>query len=404
MPSREARASRTVLVAVALLLAACGEQNKYVAPPPPRVTVALPVQQPVTRYIEATGNTAAVNMTNLVARVQGFLQEIKYRDGDVVTKGTVLFVIEPEPYRIKLEQARAAEAAAVASARLTEAEYQRQTELASRQVASKQALDNAIANRDSAIAKLKQAQDDTRQAAINLDYTEVKAPFDGVVTARLVSIGELVGGTTPTQLATIVQFDPIYVNFSVSEQDVLRARADMARRGITRDDLFKLPVEIGLQTETGYPRRGELNYIAPTINQSTGTLAARAQFKNADRTLLPGYFARVRIPFSDETLALLVPDVAIGSDQGGRYVLVVNEQNIVEQRKVTLGPVVNELRVIESGLKPDDRVVVAGALRAIPGQAVDPQMQAAPQGSASKGDAAPPSNAASPSNAKAQPQ
>src|SRR5215813_10796957 len=171
MPSTEARASRTVLVAVALLLAACEQQNKYVAPPPPRVTVALPVQQPITRYIEATGNTAAVNMTNLVARVQGFLQEIKYRDGDVVTKGTVLFVIEPEPYRIKLEQARAAEAAAVASARLTESEYQRQTELASRQVASKQALDNATANRDSAIAKLKQAQDDTRQAAINLDYT-----------------------------------------------------------------------------------------------------------------------------------------------------------------------------------------------------------------------------------------
>src|SRR4051794_20113634 len=335
MPSTEARASGAVIVAAALLLAACEQQNKYVAPPPARVTVALPVQQQVTRYIEATGNTAAVNMTNLVARVQGFLQEIKYRDGDVVKKGTVLFIIEPEPYRIKLEQAKAAEAAAEASVKQTEADYQRQTELASRQVASKQALDNATANRDSAVAKLRQAHDDTKQAAINLDYTEVKAPFDGVVTARLVSIGELVGGTTPTQLATIVQFDPMYVNFSVSEQDVLRVRADMARGDITRDDLLKLPVEFGLQTETGYPHKGELNYIAPMLNQSTGTLATRAEFENSKRTLLPGYFVRVRVPFSEETQALLVPNVSIGADQGGRYVLVVNEQNIVEQRKVT---------------------------------------------------------------------
>jgi RND family efflux transporter MFP subunit len=367
-----------IVLAAGVLLAACEQQNKYVAPPPPRVSVALPVQQPITRYIEATGNTAAVNSTNLVARVQGFLQEIKYRDGDVVKKGTVLFVIEPEPYRIKLEQAQAAEVAAQASVKQTEADYQRQTELAQRQVTSKQNLDNATANRDSAVAKLKQAQDDTKQAAINLDYTEVKAPFDGVVTARLVSIGELVGGTTPTQLATIVQFDPMYVNFSVSEQDVLRVRADMARRGITRDDLLKLPVEFGLATETGYPHKGELNYIAPSLNQSTGTLAARAEFENSKRTLLPGYFVRVRVPFSQEEQALLVPNVAIGADQGGRYVLVVNEQNIVEQRKVTIGPTVGDLRVIESGLKPDDRVVVGGALRAVPGQAVDPQMQAAP--------------------------
>jgi RND family efflux transporter MFP subunit len=164
-----------------------------VAPPPPQVRVALPLQQPVTRYLEATGYTAAVNTANLVARVQGFLQDIRYHDGDFVKEGTTLFTIEPEPYRLKLEQAQAAEAGAQAALKQAEADYERQTDLASRQVASKAALDNATSNRDSAAAKLKQAQVDTAQAALNFGYTEVKAPFDGNVTARLVSKGELVG-------------------------------------------------------------------------------------------------------------------------------------------------------------------------------------------------------------------
>ena len=363
------------VIASALLLAACEQQNTYVPPPPPRVTVAAPVQQQVTRYLEATGHTAAVNSANLVARVQGFLQDIKYHDGDTVKQGAVLFVIEPEPYRLKLQQAQAAEAGAEASLKQAEAEYQRQVELASRQIASKAALDNATANRDAAQAKLKQAHVDTRQAAINLDYTEVKAPFDGIVSARQVSVGELVGGNTPTQLATIVQSDPIYVSFNVSEQDVLRIRQEIRRRGLSPEDLRKVPVEIGLQTDNGYPHEGTLDYAAPTVNQSTGTLPVRAILHNPDHVLLPGYFVRVRIP-TEQGEALLVPDVALGSDQGGRYVLVVNAQNLVEQRKVEVGPAVGELRVIERGLKPDDRVVVAGALRALPGQTVDPQIQA----------------------------
>jgi RND family efflux transporter MFP subunit len=365
----------TVAIVAALLLAACEQQNKYVAPPPPRVTVAAPVRQPVTRYLEATGHTAAVNTANLVARVQGFLQEIKYRDGDNVKQGDVLFVIEPEPYRLKLTQAQAAETSAEASVKQAESEYQRQAELATRQVASKQALDNAVANRDTAKARLKQAQADTRQAEINLNYTEVKAPFDGIVTARQVSIGELVGGGSPTQLATIVQFEPLYANFNVSEQDVLRIREEMKRRGVAPEELRKIPVEVGLQTDTGYPHKGMLDYASPSVSQATGTLAARAVLENASRVLLPGYFVRVRIPTAQGE-ALLVPDVALGSDQGGRYVLIVNGENVVEQRKVETGPAVGELRVIENGLRPDDRVLVGGALRAVPGQKVDPQPQA----------------------------
>src|SRR5499426_1159244 len=361
--------------ALALVLCACGQENRYVAPPPPKVTVALPAQQKVTRYVGATGYAAAINTTNLVARVQGFLQQIKYKDGDFVKEGTTLFVIEPELYELKLEQAQAAEAGAQATLEQTEAEYERQVELSSRQVATKAALDNATANRDSAAARLKQAQVDTKQAALNLGYTQVKAPFDGIVTARLVSLGELVGANGPTQLATIVQTNPIYVNFSINEQEVLSIRADRRRLGMTAEELKTYPIEVGLRTDQGYPYRGTLNYVSPSIDRATGTLAVRAILPNAEQVLVPGNFVRVRVGAADEQESLLVPDAALGSDQGGRYLLVLDKNNTVEQRKVMIGPRVGDLRVIESGLKPDDRIVVAGILRAIPGQKVDPQLE-----------------------------
>jgi RND family efflux transporter MFP subunit len=364
------------LAFAALLLAACGEQNRYVAPPPPKVTVAHPVQQPVTDYLEVTGNTAPVNTVDLVARVQGFLEEIHYKDGDFVKKGTVLFTIEPEPYQVKLDQAKAAEDGAAATLRQAEAEFKRQSDLAAKDFASKSTYDQALATRDSGKASLVQAQANTRTAEINLGYTKVTAPFDGIVTAHLVSVGELVG-TSPTQLATIVQLDPIYVNFNISEADVLRVRAEIRREGLTPADLKKVVAEVGLQSETGYPHKGLLDYAAPTLNTATGTLPVRAIFQNADRALLPGNFVRVRVPVQQVPQALLVPEVAIGADQGGRYVLVVNGDNVVEQRKVGIGQVVGEMRVIESGLKADDRVVVAGLTRAIPGEKVDPQLQTA---------------------------
>src|ERR1700730_1795942 len=361
--------------ALALVLSACGQENRYVAPPPPKVAVAVPVRQKVTRYLEATGYSSAINTTNLVARVQGFLQKINYKDGDPVKEGAILFIIEPEPYKLRLEQARAAEAGAQATLRQREAEYDRQAELASRQVASKQALDNATANRDSAQARLKQAEGNTEQAALNLGYTEVKAPFDGIVTARQGSLGELVGANGPTQLATIVQTAPIYVNFNINEQEVLNIRADMRRLGMTAEELKQYPIEVGLQTDKGYPYRGTLNYVSPSIDRATGTLAVRAILGNSDQVLVPGNFVRVRVGAADEQESLLAPDAALGSDQGGRYLLVLDQNNTVEQRKVTIGPRVGDLRVIESGLKPDDRIVVAGILRAVPGQKVDPQLE-----------------------------
>ncbi|WP_050403935.1 efflux RND transporter periplasmic adaptor subunit [Bradyrhizobium embrapense] len=368
------------IIAALVSLSAC-EQNSFVAPPPPKVDVASPVQRAITRYLDATGNTAPIKTVDLVARVQGFLQSINYQDGSPVKEGTTLFTIEPETYKLKLEQAQAAEVGAQATLKQAEADFKRQTDLVQRQAVSQSTLDSSTSARDNAQANLQQAQVNTKIAAVNYGYTNVAAPFDGIVSNHLVSVGELVGVASPTQLATIVQLDPIYVNFNVNEQDVQRVRDEARRRGLTFNDLRQLPIEVGLQTETGYPHKGKLDYLSPTVSQSTGTLAVRGLVPNPDRVLLPGFYVRVRVPIDKQDNALLVPDVAIGSDQSGRYVLVVNADNLVEQRKVTTGPLDDGLRVIESGLKADDRVVTAGLLRAIPGQKVDPQMQ--------KADAAP---------------
>jgi len=366
---------RVIFVMPALFALSACEQNSFVPPPPPKVDVGLPVQKSVTRFLDATGNTAPIQSVDLVARVQGVLQSIDYKDGSFVKRGTTLFTIEPETYKYKLEQAQAAEAGAQATLKQAQTDYKRQVDLVARQAVSQATLDTATSTRDNAQASLQQAEANTRIAAVNYGYTNVVAPFDGIVSAHLVSVGELVGAASPTQLATIVQLDPIYVNFNVNEQDVLRIRAEARRRGITASDLTRLPIEVGLQTETGYPHKGNLDYAAPTVNLSTGTLPVRGVLQNPERVLLPGYFVRVRVPYDQQENALLVPDVALGSDQSGRYVLVVNGDNVVEQRKVSTGQVVGELRVIESGLNADDRVVIAGLLRAIPGQKVDPQLQ-----------------------------
>src|ERR1700683_2046173 len=327
--------ARYIIFVIPALLALGGcEQNSFVPPPPPKVDVGLPVQKAVTRYLDATGTTAPIQTVDLVARVQGFLESINYKDGSYVKQGTTLFTIEPETYKLKLEQAQAAEARPPAPLKQPEADYKRQVELVARQAVSQATLDTSTSTRDNAQANLQQAQANTKIAAVNYGYTNVAAPFDRIVSAHLVSIGELVGAASPTQLATIVQLDPIYVTFNVNEQDVLRIRAEAKRRGMTSSELTQLPIEVGLQTEDGFPHKGKLDYAAPMVNQSTGTLAVRGVLPNADRILLPGYYVRIRVPFAQQQDALLVPDIALGSDQGGRYVLVVNTDNVVEQRKV----------------------------------------------------------------------
>jgi RND family efflux transporter MFP subunit len=378
--SNKLRGLATLAAGLAALatLSGCDQKNVYVAPPPPKVTVAKPVRRAVTNYLEATGNAAAVNSADLVARVAGFVDSIGYQDGGSVKKGQVLFVIEPEPYDLKLQQAQAAEAAVQATLKQAQLDYDRQAKLVASASASQSVLDNATATRDNAQDALQQAEVNTKLADINVDYAHVAAPFDGVVTARQVSVGDYVGaGASPTVLATIVQLDPIYVNFSVSEADVLRVRAEMRRRGLTYADLSKVPVEVGLQNEEGYPHRGALDYAAPKLDQSTGTLSVRGNLANGDRALLPGMFVRVRVPIGEETNALLVPESALGADQSGRYLLVVGKDDVVEQRKVEIGKLEDALRVIEKGLDANDQVIVDGLQRAIPGQKVTPESASA---------------------------
>ena len=367
------------LLPLAALLAltaftACKKENAYVPPPPPPVGVAKPLQQAVLPYLEVTGNAVAFNQVDLVARVEGFLQEIDYQDGAEAKQGDTLFVIEPTPYQAKLQQSQASVAATQADLVQAQAEFTRQSTLGKSDFASQSVVDQARAKRDSDQANLTNLQAGVTLAAINLGYTRVTAPFDGVVTAHLVSVGGLVGVSNPTKLATIVQLDPIYATFTISEQDVLRIKTAMAQRGIKAPDIAKVPVEVGLMTEDGYPHAGKLNYVAPEIDPSTGTLTARGLLQNVDRALLPGMFLRIRIPLAlEKQNALLVPDQALGADQSGSYLLVVDKDNVVQQRTVKIAQLVGKLRVIASGLAADDKVVVSGIQKAIPGDKVTPQ-------------------------------
>jgi len=372
----------TLALAALGALAGCKDQNRFQPPPPAKVEFVHPVEQKVTRYIEVTGNATPYNSVDLVARVSGFLQEINYTDGAEVTKGTNLFVVEPLPYQTKLQQTQGALVVAQAELTNAQSELVRQETLRRQDVNAQRNYDDALARRDSDQGNLTQAQANVQTAGINYTYTRVDAPFDGFVTAHLKSVGEYVGQDSATKLATIVQLAPIYVNFNISELDVQRVRALLRAEGKTLKDLGVIPVEVGLQTEGGYPHVGKLDYVAPQVDQSTGTLAARGIFTNEPHDLLPGYFVRVRVPVERDVPSLLVPDVAIGADQAGRYVLTVNASNVVEQRHVELGPLDGQLRVVTKGLTTEDRVVAGGIQRAIPGATVNPQpaaTSAAPQ-------------------------
>lgn len=371
---RHGRNLAAAAILAALSISACKKENTYAPPPPAEVGVSAPLKLHVTPFLESTGNTVAYNSVDLQARVEGFVQEINYKDGAQVKKGDVLFVIEPAPYEAKLKQAQAQVQSSQATLSQASAEYNRQLALTTKGYATASNLDVQKAARDTASAQLLDNQAGVSIAAINLSYCSVSAPFDGTVSAHQVSVGELVGVTGPTELATIVQLDPIYVTFNLSEQDVLRIRQALVAHNTTIAKLGDIPIDIGLMTEQGFPHRGKLDYAAPTVDAATGTLQVRAIFDNADHMLLPGFFTRVRIPMllqaGDQ---LLVPDRALGSNQSGSYLLVLNKDDVVEQRQVEIAQLFGDLRAITKGIAADDRVIIDGLSHAVPGAKVSPK-------------------------------
>lgn len=357
-------------------LAACdGSSNTYVPPPPPPVRIAQPVQESVTLYFELTGNTAALNAVDIEARVQGYLESIDYQDGMTVTKGTKLFGIEQDTYQAQLDQAKASLASQQASQVGAKQEYDRQLNLMRQQVTTQTAVDSAKATLDEANAAILNAQANLELATINLGYTEVLAPFDGTVTDHLVDIGTLVGVSGPTKLASIVQTDPIYAYFNVSETQVLLIKDMLRKQGRTfkQTDLPSIPAELGLQSEEGYPHKGHLDYVSPQLDASTGTLQVRALFENKEKAMLPGLFVRVRVPIGHNDKALLVRDDAIATNQLGSYLLVLGKDDTIEQKQVKTGQREGALRVVESGLDPADWVVIQGIQQAIPGSKAAPE-------------------------------
>jgi RND family efflux transporter MFP subunit len=362
----------------AIALSGCGPRNQFVAPPPAKVVVAQPAQKPVTLFIYLTGNTAAYRTANLVARVQGYLESIDYKDGAAVKKGTQLFGIERDTFQAQVDLAKAQVAhdqAVLGEAQIDLTRYQ--TLQQEKSIAAQQAEDQAfVVEQDKATVGIDQANLET--ANINLGFTKVLAPFDGIVTNHQVDIGNLVGAAGPTTLATIVQTDPIYVYFTLSEPQFLAIRRSNAKAGLpvsTADltYLASIPVEIGLQDEEGYPHKGHLDYVSPQVDPTTGTVAVRALFDNKDDALLPGLFVRVRGPISHQDKALLTRNNAIGTNQEGSYVLVVGADNVVSRKIVKTGQKQGQLVIIDSGLDPGDWVVIEGIQQAFPGAKVEPQ-------------------------------
>jgi len=369
---------------LALVLIGCGGKPQVAELPPPEVAVAPVVERDVVDFFTTTGRTQAVESVEIRARVAGYLVKIAFKDGDEVQPGDVLFEIDPRPYDAALLQAEGELARWQAQRRKAEADLARNQRLLPTGAASQKELESAIAAKGTADAEITSARGRLEQAKLNVEFAHVTAPVRGRVSKANITIGNLVEAST--LLTTVVSSEPMWMYFDVDERTVLqyRARHAAAHPGAAQAPNARdlaVPVEIGLAHEEGYSVRGTLDFVDNQVDTATGTMLARAVFDNADRRLSPGLFVRVRMPIGDPTRSLLVSERAVGTDQGTKYVLVVNDQNVVEYRPVKLGPLSEDLRVIREGLKPGERVITAGIQRARPGITVKPQ-ETPPSGAA----------------------
>jgi len=369
--------------ALAFTLAACGEQQKQAAaPPPPAVTVAKPQQRTVTDYDEYVGRFTAIDSVEVRARVSGYLDGVHFKDGQLVKQGDLLFTIDKRPFQNTLDQARANLTQAKANLAFTQADYIRGQQLVRDKTITDQVFEQRTQAYHNAQAAVSNNEAAVRQAELDIEFTELRAPVNGRIGDRRVSPGNLVtGGTTgnTTLLATIVSTDPIYFEFTFDEASFLRYQrmantgTDIASRGGG--------VQVGLKLidESDFVHEGRMDFVDNVIDRSTGTIRGRAVFANPNSLFTPGMFARVRVPASPAYAALAVPDAAIGTEQTRKYVLTVNADNTVVPKYVTLGQLTaDNLRVIKSGIGADDRIIVEGLLRARPGQKVTPQEEGKP--------------------------
>lgn len=368
---------------LAWLLAGCEEANTYVEPPPPKVSVAQPLVREVTDYIDFTGTTVASERVEVRARVSGILQSMHFTPGTDVDAGDLLFVIDPQEYLADLKAAEAEVAGAKAQFTRADTEFKRAERLFKQKAGSEADVVKWQGERAVARAAVQRAEARVSRAQLDLDYTRVKAPISGRVGRNLVDMGNLVGGPEATDLTDITRYHPMHVYFDLNERDLLRVmalyRQKVSEKGIDPtqdpDREAEIPLQLGLATEEGYPHEGVYDFGASGVDPGTGTLRLRGAFDNQEVPvrLVPGLFARVRMPIATRADMPLITERAIGADQSGTFVLAVNSENLVEKRTVRLGQLVDGLRVIEEGVGKDDRIIVNGLQRARPGAKVEPE-------------------------------
>ncbi|MHB8523468.1 MAG: efflux RND transporter periplasmic adaptor subunit [Limisphaerales bacterium] len=364
------------VAALTLLAAGCQKSAPPASFPPPAVTASQPVQRDIVEWDEYPGRLDAIDMVEVRARATGYLQSVHFKDGAEVKKGDLLFVIDPRPYQAELDRAGAGLKQAQTRLELANNDQARAERLLKSKAISEEEADSRSKAKREAEAAIDSARASVEMAKLNLEYTHITAPIDGRIGRKLITEGNLVNGNQgqSTLLTTIVSVDPVYCYFDADEPSVLKYQ-QLVREGkqeSLRDG--KVACEVELANETGFPHQGVLDFADNRVDPATGTLRVRGVFPNPgpDRVLQPGFFARVRVPGSGKYPALLIPDQAVGTDQGQKFVFVVDDRETVGYRPVKLGPVVDGLRVVRAGIHANDWVVVNGLMSIRDGVKVKP--------------------------------